>query len=63
MPIYNNLTPLPPAKKDSYHPHYVHENKQTNTPHGKYLVGKYTGQPGIRFVGGIYDFKKLNSVV
>ena len=35
---------------------------KTNTPHGKYLVGKYTGQPGIRFVGGIYDFKKLNSV-
>lgn len=30
---------------------------KTNTPHGKYLVGKYTGQPGIRFVGGFMILK------
>lgn len=33
-----------------------------NTPHGKYLVRKYGGEKNVRFVGGIYDFKKLNSV-
>ena len=35
---------------------------KTNTPHGKYLVQKYGEEQGIRFVGGIYDFKKLNTV-
>lgn len=35
---------------------------KTNTPHGKELLEKYGGREGIRFVGGIYDFKKLNSV-
>lgn len=35
---------------------------KTNTPYGKILVRKYGGDPHIRFVGGIYDFKKLNSV-
>ena len=35
---------------------------KTNTPHGKYLVQKYGGEKNVRFVGGIYDFKKLNSV-
>lgn len=35
---------------------------KTNTPHGKYLVQKYGDEKNVRFVGGIYDFKKLNSV-
>jgi glycosyltransferase involved in cell wall biosynthesis len=35
---------------------------KTNTPHGKELVAKYGNEPSIRFLGGIYDFKKLNSV-
>lgn len=35
---------------------------KTNTPHGKELLVKYGSREGIRFVGGIYDFKKLNSV-
>lgn len=35
---------------------------KTNTPYGKRLVKKYGDNPHIRFVGGIYDFKKLNSV-
>jgi glycosyltransferase involved in cell wall biosynthesis len=35
---------------------------KTNTPHGKELVLKYGNEPSIRFVGGIYDFKKLNSI-
>lgn len=35
---------------------------KTNTPHGKYLVQKYGEEKNVRFVGGIYDFKKLNSV-
>ena len=35
---------------------------KTNTPHGKFLVQKYGKEKNIRFVGGIYDFKKLNSV-
>ena len=32
---------------------------KTNTPHGKYLVGKYTGQPGYSFCRG--DFMILKS--
>lgn len=35
---------------------------KTNTPHGKELVEKYGKETHIRFVGGIYDFKKLDSV-
>lgn len=35
---------------------------KTNTPHGKELVAKYGAAKGIRFLGGIYDFRKLNSV-
>lgn len=35
---------------------------KTNTPYGKLLVKKYGNDAYIRFVGGIYDFKKLNSV-
>ena len=35
---------------------------KTNTPHGKELVKKYGKEPNVRFMGGIYDFKKLDSV-
>ena len=35
---------------------------KTNTPYGKQLVKQYGGDPHIRFVGGIYNFDKLNSV-
>lgn len=35
---------------------------KTNTPFGKELVAKYGDEKSIRFMGGIYDFKKLNSV-
>lgn len=35
---------------------------KTNTPYGKELVEKYGDKDSIRFMGGIYDFKKLNSV-
>lgn len=35
---------------------------KTNTPHGKELTAKYGNEKGIMFVGGIYDFKKLDSV-
>lgn len=35
---------------------------KTNTPFGKELVAKYGNEQSIRFIGGIYDFKKLNSV-
>lgn len=35
---------------------------KTNTPHGKYLVEEYGSQSKVKFVGGIYDFDKLNSV-
>lgn len=35
---------------------------KTNTPHGKELVAKYGNEKGVKFVGGIYDFKKLDSV-
>lgn len=33
---------------------------KTDTPHGKYLVKKYN--KAIRFIGGIYDFNKLDSI-
>ena len=35
---------------------------KTNTPHGEELVTKYGNEPNVKFVGGIYDFKKLDSV-
>ena len=35
---------------------------KTNTPHGKELVKKYGNEKNVRFVGGIYNFKKLDSV-
>lgn len=35
---------------------------KTNTPYGKYLVDHYSRYEHVRFVGGIYDFDKLNSV-
>lgn len=35
---------------------------KTNTKHGKKLVKKYGNDGFIRFVGGIYDFKKINSI-
>lgn len=33
-----------------------------NTPHGKKLVKKYGQEKSIRFIGGVYDFKKLDSL-
>jgi len=35
---------------------------KTNTPLGKYLSKKFTNDNNIRLIGGIYDFKKLNSI-
>lgn len=35
---------------------------KTNTPHGKKLVAMYGNEKSVKFVGGIYDFKKLNSI-
>lgn len=35
---------------------------KTNTPFAKELIKKYGKEQGVRFMGGIYDFKKLNSV-
>ena len=35
---------------------------KTNTPHGKELVAKYGKEKNVKFVGGIYDFNKLNSI-
>lgn len=35
---------------------------KTNTPHGKELIARYRNEKSIKFVGGIYDFQKLNSV-
>lgn len=35
---------------------------KTNTPHGKDLVKKYGQEKSVRFLGGIYDFRKLDSV-
>ena len=49
---------------------YLHSNEngkrplivvgKTNTPHGKELLTKYGKEKGVKFVGGIYDFNKLN---
>ena len=35
---------------------------KTNTPYGKYLVKTYGKYECVRFLGGIYDFDKLNSI-
>lgn len=35
---------------------------KTNTPYGKYLMERYGRDRNIRFVDGIYDFRKLNSI-
>ena len=35
---------------------------KTNTSHGKELIAKYGHEKNIRFVGGIYDFDKVNSI-
>lgn len=35
---------------------------KTNTPHGKELIANYRNEKNVRFIGGIYDFKKLDSV-
>ncbi len=35
---------------------------KTNTPYGKYLVEHYKQYEYVRFIGGIYDFDKINSV-
>ncbi|MCQ2211195.1 MAG: DUF1972 domain-containing protein [Paludibacteraceae bacterium] len=35
---------------------------KTNTPFAKELLKKYGNEKAVRFLGGIYDFKKLNSV-
>lgn len=35
---------------------------KTDTPYGKYIVEKYKRYEYVKFVGGIYDFDKLNSV-
>ena len=35
---------------------------KTSTHHGKKLIAQYGNETSIRFIGGIYDFKKLNSL-
>ena len=35
---------------------------KTNTPHGKELIAKYGKEEFVVFVGGIYDYDKLNSM-
>ena len=35
---------------------------KTNTPFAKKLIKRYGSKKGVRFVGGIYDFKELNSI-
>lgn len=35
---------------------------KTNTPHGKELLAKYGNEKSVRFIGGIYDFDKINSI-
>lgn len=48
------------SKENGRHPLII--VGKTNTPHGKELVAKYGNEKNVKFVGGIYDFKKLNSV-
>lgn len=35
---------------------------KTNTSFGKYLVERYANNPQIRFIGGVYDFHKIDSI-
>ena len=35
---------------------------KTNTSHGKELVAKYCHEKYVKFIGGIYDFHKINSL-
>lgn len=35
---------------------------KTTTPYARDLIARYAGDDNIRFVGGIYDFRKLDSV-
>ena len=35
---------------------------KTNTPYGKFLVEHYARYKHVKFVGGIYDFDKINSI-
>lgn len=35
---------------------------KTNTPYGKYLVKHYNQYDYVKFIGGIYDFDKINSI-
>ena len=35
---------------------------KTNTKYGKYLVNQYASCKHVKFVGGIYDFDKINSI-
>jgi len=35
---------------------------KTNTLHGKFLVEKYAGEKLVRFIGGIYDFDKIDAI-
>ena len=47
-------------KKDDAKPLVV-VGKMT-TKHGKYLIKKYSNEKNIKFLGGIYDFKSLDSI-
>ena len=35
---------------------------KTNTPYGKFLTKQYRRYTHVRFVGGIYEFRKINSL-
>ena len=35
---------------------------KTNTPHGKELVAQYGKEKSVQFIGGVYDFDKINSI-
>lgn len=35
---------------------------KTNTPHAKYLIETYKSASNIKFIGGIYDFDKIDSI-
>ena len=35
---------------------------KTNTPYGKFLVELYARYANLKFIGGIYDFDKINSI-
>ena len=56
MAIEGNLA------SNQYGKHPLVVGGKTNTPYGKYLMERYGRDRNIRFVGGIYDFRKLNSI-